>query len=82
MLEGGKVSCLDWRHVAEEQTEVIFKGLGVVLALYVAYALSVGKVYAKRGPWGVTWARSENPFWYWSTVVIYAILSAALAFLF
>ena len=61
---------------------MIFKGLSVVVALYVAYALSVGKIYARRGPWGVTWARSENPFWYWSTVVIYAILSAALAFVF
>lgn len=61
---------------------MIFKGLGVIVALYVAYALTVGKVYARRGPWGVTWARSKNPFWYWSTVVIYAILSAALAFVF
>jgi hypothetical protein len=61
---------------------MIFKGLSVIVALYVAYALTVGKVYARRGPWGVCWARSENPFWYWSTVVIYAVLSVVLAFVF
>jgi hypothetical protein len=73
---------LELRHVTEQPNEMIFKALSVIVALYVAYALSVGKVYAKRGLRGVTWARSENPSWYWSTVVIYAILSAALAFAF
>jgi hypothetical protein len=60
----------------------VFKVLAVVVALYVAYALGVGKVYARRGPWGVAWTRSEHPFWYWSTIVIYMILSAALMFVF
>ena len=61
---------------------VVFKALSVLVALYVAYALMVGKVYARRGPGGVIWERSENPFWYWSTIVIYIILSAALMFVF
>ncbi len=60
----------------------VFKALAALVALYVAYALSVGKVYARRGPWGVTWTRSEQPLWYWSTIVIYMILSAALMFVF
>ncbi len=60
----------------------MFKALAVLVALYVAYALSAGKVYARRGPWGVTWTRSEQPLWYWSTIVIYTILSAALMFVF
>ena len=73
---------LELHPVTEQPKEMIFKALSVIVALYVAYALSVGKVYAKRGLRGVTCARSENPLWYWSTVVIYAILSAALAFVF
>jgi hypothetical protein len=60
----------------------VFKVLAGLVALYVAYALTVGKVYARRGPWGVTWTRSENPFWYWSTIVIHTGLSAALMFVF
>jgi hypothetical protein len=67
---------------AEACEAIVFKMLGVLVALYVAYALTVGKVYARRGPWGVIWTRTEAPFWYWSTIVIYGVLSAALFFVF
>jgi len=60
----------------------VFKVLAVLVGLHVAYALTVGKVYARRGPWGMTWRRSENPFWYWSTIVIYTGPSAELMFVF
>jgi hypothetical protein len=60
----------------------VFKLLGVVVALYVVHALSVGEVYAKRGVWGATSKRSEEPIRYWSTVVVYGILSVALVLVF
>ncbi|HTS52080.1 MAG TPA: hypothetical protein VMH26_02300 [Burkholderiales bacterium] len=60
----------------------MFKMLGGFVALYVAYALSVGKVYARRGIWGVTWTRVQEPLWYWSTIAIYGVLSAALILVF
>jgi hypothetical protein len=60
----------------------VFKFLGVLVALYVVYALSIGRVYAKRGPWGATWTRVEQPLHYWSAIVVYSLLSAALVFIF
>jgi len=60
----------------------VFKLLGAMVALYVVHALSVGEVYAKRGLWGATSKRSEEPIRYWSTVVVYGILSVALVLVF
>jgi len=60
----------------------VFKGLGALLASYVAYGLTVGEIYAKRGPWGANVKRAEQPFNYWSTIVVYAGLSAALLLIF
>jgi hypothetical protein len=60
----------------------MFKLVGVMVALYVVYALSVGEVFAKRGIWGAISRRAEQPFQYWSTIVVYAILSAVLFFIF
>ena len=53
-----------------------------MVALYVVHALSVGEVYAKRGVSGATSKRGEEPFRYWSTIVVYAILSIALMLVF
>jgi hypothetical protein len=53
-----------------------------MVALYVVHALSVGEVYAKRGVSGATSKRSEEPIRYWSTVVVYGILSVALVLVF
>jgi hypothetical protein len=60
----------------------LFKGLGVLLALYVVYGLTVGVVYAKRGPGGAAVKRAEDPFNYWAAVDVYSGLSLALIFLF
>jgi hypothetical protein len=60
----------------------VFKGLGALLALYVVYGLTAGAVYAKRGSWGATVKRAEEPFNYWATIVVYCGLSLALLFLF
>ena len=61
---------------------MVFKTLAVLVALYVVYALSIGRVYAKRGPTGATWTRAGEPFHYWSAIAVYSLLSAALAFVF
>ena len=60
----------------------LFKVLGVVLLLYVVYGVSVGEIYAKRGIWGATIKRDDQPVGYWSTIVVYAGLSLALFFVF
>jgi hypothetical protein len=60
----------------------MFKLVGVIVALYVVYALSVGEVFAKRGVWGAISRRAEQPFQYWSTIVAYTVLSVALFFIF
>jgi hypothetical protein len=60
----------------------VFKILGILVALYVVYALAAGQVYAKRGPWGATSKRSDDPFNYWAAVAVYTGLSAALVFVF
>ena len=56
----------------------MFKVLGIVVALYTAYAVINGEVYAKSGPWGRTVSRVESPQYFWAVIVIYAGLSAAL----
>ena len=60
----------------------MFKILGILVALYVVYVLAAGQVYAKRGPWGATSKRSDDPFNYWAAVAVYTGLSAALVFVF
>ena len=56
----------------------MFKVLGIVVALYTAYAVINGEVYAKSGPWGRTVSRVDSPRYFWTVIVIYAGLSAAL----
>ena len=60
----------------------MFKLLSALLAAYVAYGLTVGEVYVKRGVWGANVKRAEQPLQYWSTIVIYAGLAGALFFVF
>jgi hypothetical protein len=59
-----------------------FQTLGVLLAIYVIYALACGRVYAKDRWKGATFERGVQPGRYWTTIVIYAGLSAALYFVF
>jgi hypothetical protein len=60
----------------------LFQLLGVLIAAYVVQSLIRGEVYAKSGIWGRTYQRDDNPARFWSTVVIYSMLSLALIFLF
>ncbi len=55
-----------------------FKALGVVLAIYTAYAAYRGEVYARSGLWGRTIERSEQPRYFWTVIVIYFGLAVAL----
>jgi hypothetical protein len=52
--------------------------LGILVALYTAYAVINGEVYAKSGPWGRTVSRVDSPQYFWVVIVIYAGLSVAL----
>jgi len=55
-----------------------FKVLGVLVALYTAYAAISGRVYVKSGAGGKTVTRPESPREFWVSIVIYAVLSVAL----
>ena len=59
-----------------------FRILGVALAFYIAFALASGHVYARSGPWGRDFARDSDTWGYWSAIACYALLSAALLFIF
>lgn len=56
----------------------MFKFLGVMLAIYVIYALKAGEVFAKSGASGHMVSRDESPTYFWGVIVIYAGLSIAL----
>jgi hypothetical protein len=60
----------------------MFRLLGVALAVYVAWAVLQGRVHAKRRAWGETIARDAAPERFWTVIVIYSALSAALVFVF
>lgn len=60
----------------------IFKILGVLLACYAVRALTTGAVYARSGVWGRTFRREEHAWQYWSALIVYALLSLALVFVF
>lgn len=60
----------------------LFKGLGILVALYTIYSVSRGEVFAKSGVWGKTIVRSQSPRYFWTVIIIYAGLSLALVFMF
>ncbi|MEO8626597.1 MAG: hypothetical protein ABI612_00645 [Betaproteobacteria bacterium] len=60
----------------------MFKFLAVPLALYAAYSLARGAIFGKSGIWGRTFRRDDEPWSYWSTVVVYFGLALAMAFVF
>ena len=60
----------------------MFKVLGVLVALYTAYAATRGEIYAKSGPGGRTVSRQDSPEYFWVVIVIYASLSVALLVVF
>ena len=60
----------------------MFQFLGTIVAIYTAYAVIRGEVFAKAGAWGKTIYRDESEREFWVTIVIYGILAAALIFYF
>lgn len=60
----------------------VFQALGILLAIYVIYALANGTVYAKHRWSYKAFRRDESPGTYWPIIVIYAGLSLALYFVF
>ena len=60
----------------------LFRLLGVLPAAYLLQALHSGHVYARSGLFGRDLSRDAEPFGYWSALVAYALLAAALVFLF
>lgn len=60
----------------------LFKFLGVMLAIYVLYAIKAGEVYAKSGATGRMVSRAESPVYYWVVIIIYIGLGIALVTVF
>lgn len=60
----------------------MFKGLGVLLAIYTLYAISQGEVFAKSGVWGNTVSKVDSPKYFWAVILVYALLSIALIMVF
>ena len=56
----------------------MFKGLGILVAIYTVYAISQGEVFAKSGIWGNTISRMDSPRYFWMVIAVYALLSIAL----
>lgn len=56
---------------------MLFRIIGLLVALYALYAVVAGEVFAKSGIWGKTYTRRETPVNYWMTIVIYAGLAVA-----
>jgi len=60
----------------------MFKGLGVLLAIYTLYAICQGRVFAKSGVWGKTISRAASPHYFWAVIAVYSLLSLALLTIF
>jgi hypothetical protein len=60
----------------------MFRLLGALLACYVGLCIVRGSVFAKRGAWGGSNEIDAEPERFWSTIVIYIALAAALIFVF
>jgi hypothetical protein len=60
----------------------MFRLLGLLLALYVGWAVLRGTVHAKRAHWGETIERDADPHRFWTVVAVYAGLAIALVFIF
>ena len=59
----------------------LFRLLGVLLVAYLIQALHSGH-YARSGLFGRDLSRDAEPVSYWSAVVAYALLAAALLLVF
>lgn len=57
---------------------LMFKVIGGLFALYIAYAAISGKVSARSGVFRRTISRQDSPRYFWTIIIIYAGLSGAL----
>ena len=60
----------------------MFKTLGVLLAVYVTFAVFRGEVYAKSGIGGRTIKRVDSASYFWTVIGIYCALALALVIVF
>jgi hypothetical protein len=60
----------------------LFTILGVLVALYTAYAVVRGEVFVKHRAWGRTVYRAQSPVQFWISIAIYAGLSIMLCAVF
>lgn len=60
----------------------MFKGLGILVAIYAIYAISRGEVFAKSGVSGKTISKIESPKYFWIVILVYVALSIALLTIF
>lgn len=60
----------------------MFPALGVLVLLYVGYALFQGEVYAKHRWYGKRVSRNESPGYFSVVIAIYILLGLALIFVF
>ena len=56
----------------------MFKAIGVLVALYAAYAAVKGQVYARSGVWGRTISRAQSPEYFWMVILAYFGLAIVL----
>ena len=57
---------------------MMFRLLGIAIALYTISAIIRGEVYAKDGPGGRTVSRLRSPEYFWTVIGTYVALSIAL----
>jgi hypothetical protein len=60
----------------------MFKLLGILLSFYVVYGFANGKVYGRYRAGGRMFRRDADPWLFWSTLVVYSLLAAALILFF
>jgi len=56
----------------------MFKALGVLVLAYTGYAIAAGEVYAKSAWRGRVVSRADSAGYFWTVVVVYALLGGAL----
>lgn len=60
----------------------MFKVLGVLLAVYVTFAVFRGEVYARSGMWARMIKREDSASYFWTVIGIYYALALALVTVF
>jgi hypothetical protein len=64
------------------EANIMFKLLGIMLAIYTMLSAVRGEVYAKHRAWGRSIRRDEEAGYFWVVIGIYSGLSLALLLVF